>query len=95
MSLYICSTEVLKPDWIEPVPIAYSDAAGVAMTLTPSQSNTIVLDPYPFDQPSLTTNVIFRRLPQTKFKGSVELQMVYFKTAPQIASFTLMPRALN
>jgi hypothetical protein len=54
-----------------------------------------VLDPYPFDQPSLTTNVIFRRLPQTEFKGSVELQMVYFKTAPQIASFTLMPRALN
>jgi Protein of unknown function (DUF3891) len=95
MSLYICSTELLKPDWIEPVPIAYSDAAGVAMTLTPSQSNTIVLDPYPFDQPSLTTNVIFRRLPQTKFRGSVELQMVYFKTAPQIASFTLMPRALN
>src|SRR5262249_61419680 len=95
LSLYICSTEVLKPDWIEPVPIAYSDAAGVAMTLTPSQSNTIVLDPYPFDQPSLTTTVIFRRLPQAKFNGSVELQMVYFKTAPQMASFTLRPRALN
>ena len=95
MSLYICSTEVLKPDRIESVPIAYSDAAGVTMTLTPSQSNTIVLDPYPFDHPSLTTNVIFRRLRQTKFKGSAELQMVYFKTAPQIASFTLVPRALN
>jgi hypothetical protein len=54
-----------------------------------------VLDPYPFDQPSLTTNVIFRRLPQTKFKDSAELQTVYFKTAPQIASFTLVPPALN
>jgi hypothetical protein len=30
-----------------------------------------------------------------KFKGSAELQMVYFKTAPQIASFTLVPRALD
>jgi hypothetical protein len=95
MSLYICSTEVLKPDRIEPVPVAYSGAAGVGMTLTPLQSNTIVLDPYPFDQPSLTTNVIFRRLPQTKFKDSAELQTVYFKTAPQIASFTLVPPALN
>ncbi len=95
MSLYICSTEVLKPDRIEPVPVAYSGAAGVGMTLTPLQSNTIVLDPYPFDQPSLTTNVIFRRLPQTKFKDSAELQTVYFKTAPQIASFTLVSRALN
>lgn len=95
MSLYICSTEVLKPDRIEPVPVAYSGAAGVGMTLTPRQSNTIALDPYPFDQPSLTTNVIFRRLPQTKFKDSPELQAVYFKTAPQIASFTLVPPAVN
>lgn len=95
MSLYICSTEVLKPDRIEPVPVAYSGAAGVPMTLTPLQSNTIALHPYPFDQPSLTTNVIFRRLTQTKFKDSAELQAVYFKTAPQIASFKLAPAARN
>ena len=57
------------------------------------EANTIALDPYPFDQPSLTTNVIFRRLPQTKFKDSTELQTVYFKTAPQIASFKLIPAA--
>ena len=91
MSLYICSTEALAPDRIEPVPIAYSGAAGVAMTLTPLQSNTIALDPYPFDQPSLTTNVIFRRLARNKFKDSAELQTAYFKTAPQVASFELVP----
>ena len=95
MSLYICSTEVLKPDKIEPVPRSYSGAAGVGMTLTPVEANTIALDPYPFDQPSLTTNVIFRRLPQTKFKDPTELQTVYFKTAPQIASFKLMPAAAH
>jgi hypothetical protein len=90
ISLYICSTEVLKPDKIEPVPLSYSGAAGVGMTLTPGAANTITLDPYPFDQPSLTTNVIYRRLPQSKFKDSAELQTVYFKTAPQIASFKLL-----
>jgi len=95
MSLYICSTEVLKPDRIEPVPVAYSGAAGVKMTLTPLKANTIVLDPYPFDQCSLTANVIFRRLRQTRFKDSAELQTVYFKTAPRIASFTLVSPALN
>ena len=95
MSLYICSTEVLKPDKIEPVPMSYSGAAGVGMMLTPVEANTIALDPYPFDQPSLTTNVIFRRLPQTKFKDSTELQTVYFKTAPQIASFKLVPAAAH
>jgi hypothetical protein len=91
MSLYICSTEALAPDRIEPVPIAYSGAAGVAMTLTPLQSDTIALDPYPFDQPSLTTSVILRRLARNKFKDSAELQTVYFKTTPQIASFKLVP----
>ena len=93
MSLYICSTEVLKPDKIEPVPMSYSGAAGAGMTLTPLEANTIALDPYPFDQPSLTTNVIFRRLPQTKFKDATELQAFYFKTAPEIASFKLTPAA--
>ncbi len=75
--------------------MSYSGAAGVGMTLTPLEANTIALDPYPFDQPSLTTNVIHRRLPQTKFKDTAELQTVYFKTAPQIASFKLVPGAAH
>jgi hypothetical protein len=32
-----------------------------------------------------------RRLTQTKFKDSAELQSVYFGTAPQITSFRLVP----
>ena len=35
--------------------------------------------------------MIFRRLTQTKFKDSAELQSAYFKTAPQITSFQLVP----
>jgi hypothetical protein len=93
MSLYICSNQVLKADRIEPVPTDYSGAVGPAMTLTPVEPRTIALHPYPFDQPSLTTNVIFRRLTQSKFRDSVELQDEYFKTAPHIASFRLVPCA--
>ncbi len=93
MSLYICSTELLKPDRIEPVPVSYSGQEGVALTLVPLGMHTIALNPYPFDQPSLTSNVIFRRLTQAKFKDSVELQSAYFKTAPQITSFRLVPSA--
>jgi hypothetical protein len=83
---------VLKPNRVEPVPVSYSGDDGVAMALLPLEKHTIGLDPYPFDQPSLTTNVIFRRLNQAKFKDSAELQSVYFKTAPQIDSFQLVPR---
>ncbi len=35
MSLYICTTEVIKPDVIDPVPLGYSQAKGVPMNLTP------------------------------------------------------------
>ena len=35
MSLYICSTELLKPDRIEPVPVSYTGQEGVALTLVP------------------------------------------------------------
>ncbi|HEY2527575.1 MAG TPA: DUF3891 family protein [Xanthobacteraceae bacterium] len=93
MSLYICSAEVLSPDRIAPVPLSYSDAARVGMTLTPLQAATIAIDPYPFDLPLLTANVIFRRLEQVQFEDSAELQAAYFKTAPQIASFRLVPSA--
>ena len=91
ISLYICSTETLKPDRIAPVPVSYSGTAGVDMTLTPLEDRTIALDPYPFDERALTTNLIFRRLRQIAFKDSAELQAAYFKTAPQIASFRLVP----
>jgi hypothetical protein len=91
LSLYICSTEVLKPDRIEPAPTAYLDAAGTGITLTPLEPHTIAVDPYPFDQPSLTANVIHRRLKQSKFQDSAELQSVYFGTAPQVVSFRLVP----
>lgn len=92
ISLYICSTEVLAPDRIEPVPADYSGKAGVPMSLTPMGSNTIALDPYPFDQPSLSVSVIHRRLAQNKFKDQAELQSVYFGTPPQVVSFELVPK---
>ena len=63
------------------------------MKFTPRDTNTIALDPYPFDQASLTTSVIFRRLTRNTFKDSADLQTAYFKTAPQIASFRLVPAA--
>jgi Protein of unknown function (DUF3891) len=91
MSLYLCSTKLLKPDRIEPVPVSYSSHGGVAVTLAPLEMHTIALNPYPFDQSSVTANVIFRRLTQAKFKDSAELQSAYFKTAPQITSFRLVP----
>lgn len=93
LSLYICSNEVLKADRIEPAPSAYAGRAAVGLSLAPAEKQTIAIDPYPFDQPFLTTNLIFRRLSQTKFRDSAELQSVYFRTTPQVTSFRLVPAA--
>ena len=93
LSLYICTGEVLKPDRIEPVPLSYSGAAGVAMQLRPLERDAIALTPYPFDQPSLVTNVILRRLTRTSFKDTADLQAEYFKTAPQAMSLRLVAAA--
>ena len=88
ISLYICSTEELKDDRIAPVPTGYS-GGGLELSLTPRDATTIVLDPYPFDVPELTTNLIYRKLKQDKFHDTAELQGAYFRTAPQIMSFRL------
>jgi Protein of unknown function (DUF3891) len=91
LSLYICCNEVLEADRIAPVPTDYSGRDGLTVSLKPVEPQTIAVDPYPFDVPSLTANVILRRLPQTKFANEDELQAAYFGTAPQIATFILLP----
>ena len=90
LSLYICSQEQLTNDAIEPVPTGYADGAGVRMELMPVEATTIAIEPYPFDRPSLTGSVIYRRLPRTTFKDDRELQAVYFGTAPRIAPVTFV-----
>ena len=91
MSLYICQNETLTPDIIDPVPTDYS-GKHAAMRLTPLGDNTVMLDPYPFDQPSLTTNIVHRQLTQNKFKDEDELQAVYFRTVPQTMAFKFVPK---
>ena len=90
ISLYICSNERLKDDRIEPVPLSYANGSA-PLTFTPRDARTIALDPYPFDVPELTANLIHRRLTQNAFRDTAELQAVYFRTAPDIMSFRLVP----
>jgi hypothetical protein len=95
LSLYVCSDEAHKPDRIEPVPTDYSGKSGVSMSITPVKPGSIALDPYPFDRPSLSTSVIFRRLSQSSFRDESELQAAYFRAAPEIAAFEFVPQAAS
>jgi hypothetical protein len=89
-SLYICSHEHLKEESYEPVPTAYEEGSGVSMTLSPIGPQRISVRPYPFDQPSLDVNVVYRRLPQTKFEGAADFQLAYMRAPLQVATFTFI-----
>jgi len=93
LSLYICSEEKLKDDVIEPVPTGYAASAGVPMRMTPLSPTKIGLDPYPFDQPSVTASLVYRRLPGQSFADQAAFQASYFATAPQLVSFTFVAAA--
>jgi hypothetical protein len=87
-SLYICSNEYLKEESYEPVPTAYAEGAGVCMRLTPITRTHISVEPFPFDQPSLDVNVVYRRLSKGVFDNEQAFQAAYFQAPLQVSTFT-------
>lgn len=92
-SLFICSNEQLKEESYEPVPTAYAQGASVCMRLTPITNTLISVSPFPFDQPSLDVNVVYRRLPKGQFKSAQEFQVAYFQAPLQTATFSFVDPA--
>jgi hypothetical protein len=87
-SLYICSNEQLKEETYEPVPTAYAPGSSVCMRLTPITNGRISVAPFPFDQPSLDVNVVYRRLSKGQFASAHEFQTAYLQTPLQVATFS-------
>ncbi len=92
LSLYFC----MRPpgeDYIDPVPARYSDGAGVGapMTLRPLGGPRVAIDPYPFDTPTLPFSVVCRRLPVSTFPDVATFREAYFKAAPELLTFELVP----
>jgi hypothetical protein len=90
LSLYICTQERHKEEFIQPVPTSYGNGEGVGMRLQPISSKRISVDPYPFDQAALQLGVVYRRLPAT-FPDARTFELAYFEASPQLASFTFDP----
>jgi hypothetical protein len=90
LSLYICSTERLTEQTIAPAPTRYAGGEGARLRLSPASASRIVVDPYPFDQPTLEIGVVHRRLPHNTFRDADEFQAAYFAAVPQVANFTMV-----
>ena len=88
--MWICCNETLKEIVVEPVPTGYSDGANVSMRCKPIGSNTIVLDPFPFDTPLLQLGVIYRQMSTTEFKDASAFYQAYIGASPWVETFTLL-----
>jgi hypothetical protein len=87
-SLYICSNENLKEESYEPVPTAYAEGASVCMRLTPITKTRVSVEPFPFDQPSLDVNVVYRRLSKGVFDNEQAFQAAFLQAPLQVSTFT-------
>jgi hypothetical protein len=90
LSLYICSQERIKEDFIEPVPTGYANGELACMRLSPQSPTSIAVDPFPFDQPALPVSLVYRRLRQSSFRDADAFRTAYFMTAPELARFTFV-----
>jgi hypothetical protein len=93
MSLYLCTQERHKEEAIEPVPKSYVEGEGVCLQFTPLSPGRIAIHPFPFDQSPFKVNVVYRRLPQSRFADGLAFEAAYFGAAPQVASVTFEPAA--
>jgi hypothetical protein len=90
LSLYVCSHDQHANHTIAPAPTAYAAGQGVALTLTPAASSTIVVDPFPFDQAPLEAAVVYRQLPASALRDADAFKAAYFGARPQTAVFTFV-----
>jgi Protein of unknown function (DUF3891) len=89
LSLYFCVRAPVN-QYIEPVPRTYGEAQGVRVTLNVLGANKVAIDPYPFDAPELTVDVVHRRLPRARFANEAEFRAAYYRAPFQIMHFELV-----
>jgi hypothetical protein len=90
LSLWVCCNETPKEISVEPIPTGYADGNEACVRFKPTGPNTISVDPFPFDQPTLALNVVYRRLPVTEFKDARTFYEAVFGASPLIETFTFV-----
>ena len=90
ISLYLCSTVVLKPMELGPAPRGYDAGDEVTLGLTPRNGNTIAISPYPLDLPSVDVGFVYKTVSAKPFADSEDFREAYFKAPLKFAAFSLV-----
>ena len=87
-ALYFCCDDPYE-EYIEPVPVSYSDKPGVCLTLKPIGPARASCEPYPFDVRPLHVQLFCRRLPKTSYENVDEFRRAYFGAECDVCRFEI------
>lgn len=88
LGLYFCCQEPYE-DYIDPVPVNYSDKQGIRLTMTPAGSGRVQFAPFPFDVRPCRVQLSLKRLMKNSFENVESFQRAYFQAAAEITTFEL------
>jgi uncharacterized protein DUF3891 len=88
LALYFCCEDPYE-EYIEPVPIGYSEKDDIRMTINPAGTSKVAFDPYPFDVRPLNVQLMSRRLPKISYEDLREFRQAYFGAPLELCRFEL------
>ena len=88
LGLYFCCHDP-SDDYIEPVPVGYSDDREVRLRMKPAGSGVVLFEPFPFDTRPCHVQLTFKRLPQASFESLQAFHRAYFQAAIDVMRFEL------
>lgn len=88
LGLYFCCQDPYE-DYIEPVPVTYSDKDGVRLTLKPAGPGKVTVEPFPFDVNPCRIQLTMKRLPKSSYENVEAFQRSYFQAATEVTGFEL------
>ena len=89
LGLYFCCQEPYE-DYVEPVPVTYSDKQGIRLTMKPAGRGHVLFEPFPFDLKPCRVQLTFKRLPKCSFENVESFHRAYFQAGTELAAFELM-----
>jgi hypothetical protein len=90
ISLYLCSTSVLKPMELGPTPVGYGSEAEVYLKLCPQGDGVVTVDPFPFLETIVEVGYVYKTVSAKPFAGGEAFREVYFKAPLKLAQFKLV-----
>lgn len=88
LGLYFCCQDPYD-DYIEPVPVSYSDKDGVRLMLKPAGPSNVKVEPFPLDVNPCRIQLTMKRLPKSSFDNVEAFQRSYFQAGTEVRSFEL------